>query len=234
MSDRFPFKLPQQIFSLHDAGIPAGNVVSVHGVGYVPIPKCACTALKIACYEAQTGETYSNHFDAIHEEFDYAACDMTRFSADCEHVKMVVLREPIARFLSAFNNRVIDRQELSERWFTEHAPNDLRSFADRDLPFDPDIGLFIDRIEDYIAASQIIQHHFVPQFYFFVDLNFYDAVFTTDRLVDVQTFLSQVWQLPVALRRVQESSKTLSLSDIDSRRIDRLREFYARDHQAIA
>src|SRR5204863_9345498 len=76
--------------------------------------------------------------------------------------RFTVVRDPIERLLSAYSNRVLQHDELSEARLRYGQ-------ADANLTPRPGIGVFIDNLEQYRAADESIRHHTEPLTYFLGD-----------------------------------------------------------------
>ena len=209
-------------------------------LAYVPIPKNACTALKILFFFLRTDEEFVGHFDHVHTKFDYKASDFGRFAADKEFFKFTVVRDPLDRFVSAYNSRVKLYGELSERWFlgNRHKPEQIHAkFAARSLKFDPDINEFARRIDDYLTVSIRIQHHFVPQAYFFHGRpEVFDRIYNIGQLDQLLADLESKVGKTLSLRNVQETSGLENMarkSDLGTDEKNLLLDFYRNDYELL-
>ncbi len=239
----FPYKRKGQIFVFHARGTPATNVIALEQgkLAYVPIPKNACTSLKLLFFSLIHGSEFSKHFDAIHQEFDYRASDFNAFKADKAFFKFTVVRDPVERFFSAYNSRVLVHRELSENWFLQRAPKFDAGFnymKSRGLTFDPTIVEFIQRLEDYLEVSTVLKHHFVPQtMFFFRRPEFFDKIYNMAQLPELERDLGERLGQVVKLRNVQET-KTLTtaarLSDIGMKDLGKVIRFYLTDYEKLS
>src|SRR5687768_11430910 len=90
------------------------------GLAYYPTPKVASTSLKMALYELTHGERWVNYKDETgfwwHIHNGWFREEPTPFAVVPNGkalFKFAAIRDPIARFLSAFGNRVHFHKELS-------------------------------------------------------------------------------------------------------------------------
>jgi hypothetical protein len=240
---QFPFKQKVDIFSFHKQGLPAANVIVYRKkkIAYVPIPKNACTSLKMFFYDLKHNVELKEHFTKIHGRFDYWAIDFDRFSEDREYFKFIVIRDPLERFVSAYNNRVKMYRELSKGWFTTNYANAdtfLKAFEDRSLSFDPDIDEFARRIEDYVELNHTIRHHFIPQHNFFHGRpEVFDRVYNIRQLSELARDLETRIGQPVSFRNVQETKDVQNparLSDLNEAALSHIKDFYREDYRVLA
>jgi hypothetical protein len=238
----FPYRLPTDVFNLHARNFHGMNVIvsEIGKIAYAPIPKNACTSLKIFFHGLVKGVPFNGPFDEVHSKFTYAAVDFEKFSADRDHFKFCVVRDPLERFVSAFNNRVIHYRELSRDWVLAHSQNAtavIEIFETKKLKFNPTLSEFTDRLEDYIAISNSIRHHFIPQQNFFhARPEAFDRVYTIEMLPDLAKDIAARTGKKVEFPRVQETAELKNparLSDLSSRQIRKLIMFYVDDYKIL-
>ena len=238
----FPYRLNKTIFGPHNHDKPATNVIinRVHKLAYVPIPKNACTAIKILFFSLNKGSEFKEHFSAIHGRFDYRAIDFDKFAADNEYFKFVVVRDPVERFVSAYNNRVKMYGELSEKWLKAHDGDHKKLKADfgrNGLSFNPEINEFASRIAEYANASTNIKHHFVPQHLFFNSrLDVFHKVYNIRQLRSLTSELSGRVGEPLELRNVQETKgleNAARVSDLTTKERAKVTAYYAKDYELL-
>ncbi len=238
----FPHRLKESTFNLHNKNCPgASAITSERGkLAYVPIPKNACSSIKIFFYELIHGKEYSDHFSKIHRQFDYTAIDFEKFAADEEYFKFLVVRDPIDRFVSAYNNRVKLYQELTRHWFKahdQHPQKTLAFFESNSLAYDPDINQFARRIQDYIKVSSNIIHHFFPQHFFFHGRpEAFTKIYNIRQLPKLAAHLEERIGAPVHFQSVQETKNLENAarrSDLGYEELDELKKFYAEDYRIL-
>ena len=85
---------------------------------YFPTPKCACTTLKSVFYRLNLGSDFVDNGsaeDGIHGL--YAGTPRFRLQLLGQYAtwrRLIVVRDPVLRFLSAYTSRVQDRSDLGE------------------------------------------------------------------------------------------------------------------------
>ena len=235
----FPYKQSFSIFVPHRQGEPGTSaIVAKRGMfAYAPIPKNACTSIKILLFEIMNDKPFTDYFDNIHGVFDYKAVDFARFATDRDHFKFAIVRDPLDRFVSAYNNRVLFHQELSEAWLAEKAPDELQALKARRLLFTPDINSFARSLADYIAVSVKIMHHFVPQHLFLQSQPAaFDRIYNIRQLGDLQADFSRRMGRPLALRKVQDSEgleRPATKADLGAAERNHVLSYYARDYETL-
>lgn len=125
-------------------------------VGYRYVAKAGCTSVKRLLYQLETGSSYdgASARGTVHSFFRsprYAK------SIDSAEYKFVVVRDPVARFMSAYSNRVRHHSELSPDYIAGSHPKLL----DEIPVFNPGIGQFIDFFDQYCEIAPI-RHHTRP------------------------------------------------------------------------
>jgi hypothetical protein len=238
----FPYRLGIDIFGLHQRNLPAMNViVSEPGrIAYAPIPKNACTSLKIFFHEPVKGIKFEGLPDHVHGKFNYTAVDFEKFAADVDYFKFFVARDPLERFVSAYNNRVLFYRELSRKSVLMHSqdpPTTMAEFETLGLVFDPSLCEFAEHLDEYIAASNTIRHHFIPQHNFFHSRpQVFDAVYTVRTLHDLASRLGERLGRNVVFPKVQESrssDRAASLDHLPRELLAKLMLFYAEDYRLL-
>ena len=192
-------------------------------VAYFPVPKVACTSIKLALFEIdhgypiydKVGPDPENHYISWHmrnEPFRPDGLGIPKHFA-----RIAVVRDPIQRFVSGYRNRIVHAREAAQ--------------AGVRLPADPDIDTFARRLPEYMTAVSMIGHHFAPQIAFVGnDLGWYDRVFSFERLSEVAIYLSERAGRPISLRLTQNSGPALSARDISPQTERLLRQYYADDY----
>jgi hypothetical protein len=197
-------------------------------LAYFPVPKIACTTIKLALFEIdhgypitdRVGPDPANNYIHWHLRTDAFRPDVgSTFPKHFE--KMVVVRDPIERFVSAYRNRIVHLREAAQ--------------AGTSLPRQPDIETFTRLLPAYMQAAPMIAHHFAPQIGFIgYDLGWYDRVFRFDQWPDVAAYLSDKVGRPVNLGVTQNEGPRLSASNLRPETLALLRQYYADDYKLFA
>ena len=124
-------------------------------VGYRDLPKVACTSIKREFFRLEKGKVFepslrpNGSATTVHQYFGYQGEDIS----NCKN-KMIVIRDPIKRFLSAYGNRVTEHKELSKSYIE----NDNPALAKKIPVFNPGLGQFIEFLSLYRQVESINWH----------------------------------------------------------------------------
>jgi hypothetical protein len=206
-----------------------GIFVAPWSIGYQPIPKAAGTSIKEALFALAIGEKPSpGNMDGARRVDEYFATRSIDVSGAA--FKFIVIRDPLARFLSAFANRVGQHHELSEAYL-RGLPSSLQ-LPLQDFVFDPSLSQFIDCFELYMRVPTI-HHHFQPVADQVLSLEAFDKVYPLESMDTLCADIGQWTGRPFTLPREQRSSSgqhTEALSDAQRRAIVRICE---RDYEML-
>src|SRR6056297_2785199 len=124
---------------------------------------------------AASEQTSARHFQRAKLEYDEAGLD---------HERLVLIREPLRRFYSGFQNKVRNGR-LARLTEADRLPGS-------GLPTQPDLETFVDNLEQYRAESFMIRRHFYPQAHFTgPDLSWFHHVHQLERFGDFARFMSE-------------------------------------------
>ena len=152
---------------------------------YLPIPKVACTSLKVAFLDLENPHLYTklskkDNFWIHHHLF----CQSIYWkSSDEIHnfrgFRFAVIRDPIDRLSSTYTNRVIVSKDLNLPG-TDH-----RALRRLGLPIFPDIDTFFQNVSAYAKSSRSIAHHVRPQKYYIRDRSLFDKIYRMEDLAEL-------------------------------------------------
>ncbi|MEJ8567756.1 sulfotransferase family 2 domain-containing protein [Elongatibacter sediminis] len=206
------------------------HIVFLNGrLGYRDLPKVASTSIKAAIYQLEEGEAFCHKKLGMHVHTYMRRNKRGEISA-CEKT-FVVVRDPIERVLSAYKNRVLFHQELSEAFVREN-------FAHHywDIPyFTPGLGQFIEHFDDYLLIRPIF-HHCRPMVDFFEGRNLedYTHVYKMEELGRLAKDLSSLTGEAVEFERRQTGGKKYSVRDLTKSQLEKLVDYYAKDYELLA
>jgi hypothetical protein len=210
-----------------------GIFVAPWSIGYQPIPKAAGTSIKEALFALAIGEKPSpGNMDGARRIDEYFAARLIDVSGAA--FKFIVIRDPVARFLSAFVNRVGQHHELSEA-FVRSLPSSLQ-LPLQDFVFDPTLSQFIDRFDLYMRVPTI-HHHFRPVADQVLSLEAFDKVYPLEAMDTLCADIGQWTGRRFVVPREQRSSsgkhaeeptdvQRLSIVRICERDYDMLKAYY--------
>jgi len=202
-----------------------------HNIVYFPMPKTACTSLKMLFFQINEGrifETYQedgklmhihnaaygspSFWDVKHKDFQ----DMTRIA---------LIRDPVSRLLSAYSNRVRYHRELSE----QRIDMDL---ADRlGVGPDPSPDEFFINLEKYRFLSNSIRHHTdLATTFLGPDLEYFQKVYPIEEIGKLTRFLSETVKQDLVLGREQTGGKKVQFKDLSSQARKQLTQYCLGDY----
>ncbi|REC57810.1 hypothetical protein DRV84_06465 [Rhodosalinus sediminis] len=200
---------------------------------YAPVPKVACTSLKLLFFSAENGRPFEPFVVNGRTRHIHNAAYATTLHADlplarlADMHRVAVIRDPVERLISAYRNRVRNHRELAR----ESAP---AKFAKTGLDPDPDLGTFVDRLEDYAALSPSIHHHTRPMVDFLgPDPGWFSELYT---LAELDRFLADMRARtgqPLTLPHVQTGGPKLDAGALTAAQLRKLRDVYAADYKAF-
>lgn len=203
------------------------KAVKIDNVGYMPIPKVACTSIKNTLFNIKEGRDYDPERDIgkhIHNFWERNKEDIT----ECDF-RFTVIRDPIKRCLSAYSNRVCHHNELSLNKIQNSNPRIAASFE----IYKPGIGQFIDNFEQYYRVNSI-GHHCRP-FSEWVngDIEQFTHVYKLEDIANLQTDLSTQLKREVVFPREQTGGRKIMIQDLNRDQVEFLMEFYRQDYQLL-
>ncbi len=195
--------------------------------GYRNLPKTATTSIMRAIYEIEVGETFCSNTAGMHIH-DYMRKKIVDLSA-CDK-RFVVVRDPVKRFISAYKNRVLHHQELSE-------PFVRKNFQEYywDIPyFTPGLGQFIDDLDDYLRIRPILRHcRPMVDFLDGKSLEYFTHVYKLENIKRFEENLSEVTGKKVVFGHQQTGGKNYSLRDLSKTQMEKLIDFYKADYELL-
>ncbi len=207
-------------------------VLRDHGLIYIPIPKNACSSVKYALYEIDTGcpFDYQKHrergYKDIHDYYQKRAESFTGVKRlhNTDSKIFAVIRDPVKRLISCYRNRVVDLKDL------EKSKPLLRQL---DLPREPDLNTFVMRLEEYREASKLIEHHSRPQYRFLGDsLSYIDEVYPISELGALSKML-QGYNTDLQMRSKKSGGTSYGLKDLSEEVLERAFILYRKDYELL-
>jgi hypothetical protein len=204
----------------------------VRRIVYIPIPKCACTTLKSVFHLLNYGSEFvpghDQEVDNIHRQ--YAGTPefrLNRLALYANWRRLVVVRDPVARFLSAYTSRVVGFGELGHKFIGG-------SGGALGVPIDPDIHEFIASLHIYQAISPLVRHHFAPQACFAgPDLSAYTDVYRVEELGELHQMLELEYGQPFPMPQFQRSPVQFATDMLSVRELGEIRDRYAGDYALL-
>jgi len=180
-----------------------------HKLVFFAVPKVASSSIKKMLFEVVHGVPFQaknpdgSNF-RVHQDFSptwrFQEIPPNKYEG---WTKVTLVRDPVERVLSAYANRVLDLNILSEKWVERDALDRL------ELSYDPPIDHFLKNITKYRLLSRPIWHHTNPFTAFLgPDLGVFDHVFTFDQLDALVAFFAARTGIALELPPPTNSSKT--------------------------
>ncbi|MES9963645.1 MAG: glycosyltransferase [Candidatus Sedimenticola sp. 20ELBAFRAG] len=205
-----------------EKGIKIGNI------GYFPIPKVACTSIKTALFIVEHDRPHDPVLDDgsnVHQFYKRKCREID----DCGF-RFIVIRDPIRRFLSAYNNRVGHHKELTYESVREKSPDALKNIE----VFQPNITQFIDDFETYYSVKSI-RHHTRPiSEMLSVGLSSFTHVYKIEELGKLKSELENRLGREIVIPRLQTGGTDVDLRDLSRKQIEFLMDFYQEDYRLLS
>ncbi len=139
--------------------------------------------------------------------------------------RIALIRDPIARFLSAYANRVLD-----PRWRNRNHEQLCEAMG---LPATPSIDIFINHLKEYQQIPEI-GHHTKSQVFFLGDkLDYYDRLFRVESILEAAQYLERRSGLAIDFPRLKTDGPKARRSDLDTNLINRLRQYLESDYSLL-
>lgn len=198
------------------------EVIHSLSLAYVPIRKVGTTSIRRAFRGLARGP--GDHLAT----YDRPMSAYVRFRArGCR--TLVVVRDPVERFLSAYSNRVLHHDDIA-RGQPHRAL--ARLFG---LPIAPDIEEFCDRFGRYCAVNDKLRRHFRPQAsYLGDDLGWFDHVYRLSEMDRLAADLSGWSGQQVRFERLQTGGPKLRFGDVPARTQRTILSITAPDYRLLS
>lgn len=151
-----------------------------------------------------------------------------------DYFTFAIVREPIARFVSVYRNRVVYYREMSE--MSEAGPG----LAAAGLPFDPQINELVRKYDAYAKYAGAVEWHARPQWARVgPDIGVYDRIYDLKNLntliEDIRAHwrkvgLSELADMNVEMKQMRADGPKLGLEILDENSFELLGARYAADY----
>lgn len=186
-------------------------------LAFFSIPKSASTSMKMALWEIETGQPWTDDPDKVHPRFRTFPITPDDFKATEGMRRITIVRDPVRRLLSAYGNRV-------------HHHGDIRKSLGRPIrrikltlkhPWVrryPSANSFYSRLSGYQALSYSIWHHTCSIRNFIGDdLSVFDRVYRVEDLAELEADLSEMAGRAIHLPHEQTGGMKLRMEDLSPR-----------------
>jgi len=203
------------------------KAIKLDNIGYMPIPKVACTSIKNTFFKIKENREYDPEVDAgrhIHQFWDRNKVDIN----ECDF-RFMVIRDPIKRCLSAYSNRVGHHKELSLAKIQNSNPKIAGSFE----IYTPGLGQFIDNFKQYYRVNSI-GHHCKPiSEWVDNDTEQFTNIYRLEEIASLQKELSNRLEQKIIFPREQTGGRKIQIQDLSKDQVDFLMEFYRQDYTLL-
>ena len=205
-----------------------------HRFVYFSMPKNASTSMKYLLYELETGraitrqEIHSEFNSKIHNFYLRPEPPERWFPFYEKYMTFVIVRDPVKRALSAYANRILERQVLKR-------PQGRKAVRKLGLSKMPTLSEYVDRFDDYRRASVYLDSHTVPQSAYVG--KFYDKIdirMPIERLKDVPDIFRERLGVDLELPKIQVSAHKVSTAELTPAQLGKLIDFYKDDYAMLS
>lgn len=194
---------------------------------YTPVPKCACSSVKYFIFECERGMPYSPETNGngrdIHQFYNTWKIITKEYAFTDNWLKVLIVREPVQRFISCFRDKVLSRKVLF---------SSKDELAKHTLPANPNFDVFVDNLERYRSLNQNIKHHTNPIAVFAKSPDFYDVVLNINELNRLSVLVAD--RSDCNIKRMPHNNKTRNSIDVEGisqQTVEKIRQFYAQDYK---
>lgn len=209
-----------------------------HKIAYFPIPKTACTSLKLAMFRLVNGKTLKNFSGfpkgkkvAIHNVYQSVWLEDNEKERLQTYHKFAVLRDPASRILSAYSDKVLQLDKLKGAGVPIFNP------AGDKLSMRPSLDEFLLNLHSYRRANAPVRTHTLPVHYYLgTDLSWFDELYVIKDLARLQDDISartnKKFNIPAANQ--SQSEFKVTLSDASPKAVDALMEYLDPEYDLLA
>ncbi len=196
-----------------------------HKLTYVSVPKCACSSLKQYFFAIEHGRPFHAEMTLanrrrLHGLYPSVPFDEIDQTLTRGHQKIAVVRGPVSRLVSCFEDKLLGGKFLEQGGVQERCEK-------RGLPLKPDLATFVERLEAYRECSKVIRRHSCPiAEYLGPDPNWYDAIFDMSEIELLRRYVAQITGSKIAIPHANRSTKKAAADAVtDEIRAAILRKF---------
>ncbi len=199
-------------------------------LGYFDVPKCASTSLKMALHEAEFKLTFESRLCSVNrggrqDIHDYFNNKYRGDISTAEH-RIIVVRDPVDRFVSGYANRVMDHNALSEGKLN-------RADVGDEFIFNPGLGQFLENLGSYLQVHTIEWHLRLLSEQLPDGLDSFTHIYRIGRLQELESDLSRIYHRAISLPRKQTAGQSVSIKQLSSGQLEQIIEFCREDYNLL-
>jgi hypothetical protein len=177
-------------------------------------PKAGGTSLRAFLFHAENGFPFRSYsvqgawVDAnmLTNNYRFSHADHGAFTG---FRRFALVRDPVARFLSGYSNRVLHYRELS----IEAAGPQLLTEG---LPPDPDLATFVDNYIGYLRCSRRLARHFLKQQKFIGNhADYFERIFRLEDMDGLVSLVNAACGTNATMPRLQTGGPKLNFFALD-------------------
>lgn len=205
-----------------------------HRVVFFPMAKNCSTSVKHLFYCLDVGLPFRTAkkkyglFGHVHKYYPTQVKEEWNRIFD-EYDSVVIVRDPIKRFLSAYGNRIVHVKAL------ETMGDAAAKILSAGYPLQPSLEEFVQNLEFYCKASSYIKNHIAPQETIVGDIfSKIKQVYDTSQVPEFEAFMSERCGKQVVLPREQSGGPKFTVSDLSEKSLKKLLDFYRKDYAMLS
>ena len=194
---------------------------------YLPVPKSGCTTTKRLLWYMDSGikpPADGIHIAHVTQLFQKYGSIIKTLDKE-NYYKFCVIRDPVDRFISAYNHRVLVKGEIKDNSKVQNLPS---------LPNQPTFRQFLDNIKEYGSVVPVIKHH-VDSLCEFLgeDPTIYDRIYklseiNTELIPMLESKCGHSLELDMTINK---SPHVIKREELPMNLIERIKNLYAKDYE---
>jgi len=195
---------------------------------FFPIPKVACTSIKVMLYEINNHVEWRSvriGFGQVHGYPGYRSLPFNTVGLEDldDFAKIAVVRNPIDRAISAYRDKA--RKLVLEGTAFQ------KKLEEAGLPLEPDPDLFFSEIDQYFDCASVIKEHMRPfSYHLGLDLGYFDQIFKLEEMDELSAYVSDRLGKPAGVQASNSSKRSINTpKEISPKTMDKIVEFCEED-----
>ena len=200
-------------------------------LGYFDVPKCASTSIKSALHIAEYGFPFEDRECSFerggrHHVHRFLSKKLRGDLSAARH-RIIVVRDPVERFLSGYANRVTGHEELSELKMAKKYP-------ESNYIYNPGLGQFLEYLEDYLKVTPIEWHLRPLSERLPGGLDSFTRVHLIKRIDLLEQHLTEIYGKQIRIPRQQTKGHPVSVKQLSSSQLEQIIDFCREDYEMLS